>query len=60
LKIHVPDKHILHNFLSFQVWESARRAASLAGFRSLRGDSEGRMRSRVVNNSNAPEGERNT
>jgi hypothetical protein len=48
LKIHVPDKHVLHNFLSFQKWESAERAASMAGFRSLEGDGENRMKSRGV------------
>jgi hypothetical protein len=26
LKIHVPDKHVLHKFLSFKMWESAERA----------------------------------
>jgi hypothetical protein len=28
LKIHVPDKHVLHsNYLSFQEWEAAERGA---------------------------------
>jgi hypothetical protein len=49
LKIHVPDKHVLHSYLSFKEWESAERAASVAGFRSLGGDGEDRMRSREVN-----------
>jgi hypothetical protein len=57
LKIHVPDKHVLHKFLSFKEWESAERAASLTGFRSLEGDSEDRMKSRGFNLSRAPEGE---
>jgi hypothetical protein len=57
LKIHVADKHVLHNVLSFKEWESAERAASLAGFRSLRGDSENRMMSRRVDISQALEGE---
>jgi hypothetical protein len=59
LKIHVPDKHVLHDFLSFQEWESAERAASMAGFRSLDGDGEDRMKSRGVAIPNAPEGEGN-
>jgi hypothetical protein len=59
LKIHVSDKHVLHNYLSFQKWESAERAASLAGFRSLVGDSEDRMKSRGVNFPKDPEGEGN-
>jgi hypothetical protein len=59
LKIHVPDKHVLHNFLSFQEWESAERAASMAGFRSLDGDGEDRMKSRGVVIPNTPEGEGN-
>ncbi len=57
LKIHVADKHVLHNVLSFKEWESAERAASLAGFRSLRGDNEHRMMSRRVDISLALEGE---
>src|SRR5216684_45147 len=48
LKTHIPDKNILHNYLSFQEWESTERAASMAGFRSLDGDSEDRMKSRGV------------
>jgi hypothetical protein len=56
LKIHVPDKHVLHDFLSFQEWESAERAASVAGFRSLHGDSEDRMKSRGDGISNTQEG----
>jgi len=32
LEIHVPDKHVLHNFLSFKEWESAESAASKPGF----------------------------
>jgi hypothetical protein len=59
LKIHVSDKHVLHDFLSFQEWESAERAASMAGFRSLDGDGEDRMKSRGVAIPNAPEGEGN-
>jgi hypothetical protein len=54
LETHIPDKNILHKFLSFQEWESAERAASVAGFRSLPGDSEHRMKSRGVNIPNAP------
>jgi hypothetical protein len=57
LKVHIPDKHVLHNFLSFQEWESAERAASMAGFRSLQGDGEDRMKSRGVEIPNAPEGD---
>jgi hypothetical protein len=59
LKTHVPDKNILHNYLSFQVWESAERAASMAGFRSHLGDGEDRMKSRGVDKPNAPEGKEN-
>jgi hypothetical protein len=35
LEIHVPDKHVLHNFLSFKEWESAESAASMPGFSTL-------------------------
>jgi hypothetical protein len=35
LEIHVPDKHVLHNFLSFKEWESAESAASMPGFSML-------------------------
>jgi hypothetical protein len=56
LKIHISDKHVLHDFLSFKEWESAERAASMAGFRSLGGDGEDRMKSRKVNIPNTPEG----
>jgi hypothetical protein len=35
LEIHVPDKHVLHNFLSFKEWESAESAASMPGFNTL-------------------------
>jgi len=59
LEIHVPDKHVLHKFLSFKEWESAKRAASMAEFRSHRGENEGRMRSRKVINANTPEEEDN-
>jgi hypothetical protein len=54
LETHIPDKNILHKFLSFQEWESAERAASVAGFRSLPGDFEHRMKSRGVDKPNAP------
>jgi hypothetical protein len=56
LKIHVPDKHVLHKYLSFQEWESAERAASQTGFRSLHSDGEDRMKSRGVGTSNTLEG----
>jgi hypothetical protein len=35
LEIHVADKHVLHNFLSFKEWESAESAASMPGFSTL-------------------------
>jgi hypothetical protein len=57
LKIHVTDKHVLHDYLSFKKWESEMRAASMAGFRSLGGDGEDRMKSRGVSIPNTPEGE---
>jgi hypothetical protein len=59
LEIHVPDKHVLHNFLSFKEWESAESAASMPGFSTLCGDSEHRMKSRGVSISNVLVGEGN-
>jgi hypothetical protein len=59
LEIHVPDKHVLHNFLSFKEWESAESAASKPGYNTLCGDSEHRMKSRGVNISNVLVGEGN-
>jgi hypothetical protein len=59
LEIHVPDKHVLHKFLSFKEWESAKRAAPMAGFRSHRGESEDRMRSRRIIITNTPGDEDN-
>jgi hypothetical protein len=59
LEIHVPDKHVLHNFLSFEEWESAESAASKPGISMLYGDSEHRMKSRGVNISNVLVGEGN-
>jgi hypothetical protein len=59
LEIHVPDKHVLHNFLSFKEVESAESAASMPGFSTLCGDSEHRMKSRGVNINNVLVGEGN-